>query len=216
MRFGSKKEWCLTATNCDHVCLGCHTTGTHLVPRLGQNQLRWRQQLSHHRWLRLRVFLPHSFLRMCTDFGSTLSQAISHRISDHNDCVEAASHHHCTVCHLTFALVQGLTSKGWVELCVNGWAWWASHMGVVGVTAGMGIITCILCNVHHLHFHLYCYLTIGPDMWDKHRGNNLCCLSSQSLDRLNGRFTQPKIMRRCNLFTRNCLELWGIHVYYMC
>ena len=50
---------------------------------------------------------------------------------------------------LTFVLVQGLTSKGWVELFADGWAWWASHTGVVGVTAGMGIITCILCNVSH-------------------------------------------------------------------
>ena len=48
---------------------------------------------------------------------------------------------------MTFVLVQGLTRKGWVELFANGWAWWASHTGVVGVTAGMGIITCILCNV---------------------------------------------------------------------
>ena len=50
---------------------------------------------------------------------------------------------------LTFVLVQGLTSKGWVELFANGWAWWASHTGVIGVTAGMGIIGCILCNVSH-------------------------------------------------------------------
>ena len=50
---------------------------------------------------------------------------------------------------MTFVLVQGLTRKGWVELFAKGWAWWASHTGVVGVTAGMGIITCILCNVSH-------------------------------------------------------------------
>ena len=48
---------------------------------------------------------------------------------------------------MTFVLVQGLTRKGWVELFANGWAWWASHTGVVGVTAGMGIVACILCNV---------------------------------------------------------------------
>ena len=48
---------------------------------------------------------------------------------------------------MTFVLVQGLTRKGWVELFANGWGWWASHTGVVGVTAGMGIIACILCNV---------------------------------------------------------------------
>jgi len=51
---------------------------------------------------------------------------------------------------MTFVLVQGLTRKGWVELFANGWAWWASHTGVVGATAGMGIIACILCNVSTL------------------------------------------------------------------
>ena len=51
---------------------------------------------------------------------------------------------------LTFVLVQGLTKKGWVELFANGWAWWASNTGVVGVTAGMGIVTCVLCNVIRL------------------------------------------------------------------
>jgi Na+/H+ antiporter NhaD/arsenite permease-like protein len=53
---------------------------------------------------------------------------------------------------LTFVLVQGLTSKGWVELFANGWAWWARNTGVVGVTAGMGIVACILCNVRHSVF----------------------------------------------------------------
>lgn len=48
---------------------------------------------------------------------------------------------------LTFVLVQGLTKKGWVELFAKGWAWWASKTGVVGAAAGMGIVTCILCNV---------------------------------------------------------------------
>ena len=51
---------------------------------------------------------------------------------------------------LTFVLVQGLTRKGWVELFANGWGWWASNTGVVGVTAGMGIVGCILCNVRRL------------------------------------------------------------------
>ena len=54
---------------------------------------------------------------------------------------------------LTFVLVQGLTRKGWVELFANGWAWWARKTGVIGVTAGMGIIACILCNVSNLSLH---------------------------------------------------------------
>ena len=36
--------------------------------------------------------------------------------------VQAASHHSCPICSLTFFLVQGLTRKGWVELFVNEWA----------------------------------------------------------------------------------------------
>ena len=117
---------------------------------------------------------------------------------------------------LTFVLVQGLTSKGWVELFANGWAWWASHTGVVGVTAGMGIITCILCNVRNLRFRLYRYLIIEPDMRDKHRGNDLRRPSSRSLDRSDGRFPRSETTRRCDLFTRNHLELRGVHVYHMC
>jgi len=60
----------------------------------------------------------------------------------------------------TFVLVQGLTKKGWVELFAKGWAWWASKTGVVGVTAGMGIIACILCNVGRPRFCLSHYLII--------------------------------------------------------
>jgi len=89
---------------------------------------------------------------------------------------------------LTFVLVQGLTRKGWVELFANGWAWWASHTGVVGVTAGMGIIACILCNVSSLCSRLYCRLTIALDMRHQHRRNDLRRPSSRSLDRSDGRF----------------------------
>jgi len=84
---------------------------------------------------------------------------------------------------LTFVLVQGLTSKGWVELFANGWAWWASRTGVVGVTAGMGIITCILCNVSPFCSRLYRRLTVVLDMWYQHRGNDIRRSSPRSLDR---------------------------------
>ena len=117
---------------------------------------------------------------------------------------------------LTFVLVQGLTRTGWVEVFANGWAWWASHTGVVGVTAGMGIITCILCNVSGLCSSSHRHLTIAPDMWYQHRGDDLCRSSSRSLDCSNGRFHRPKTTRRCNLFARNRFELWGIHVYRVC
>jgi len=116
---------------------------------------------------------------------------------------------------LTFVLVQGLTRKGWVELFANGWAWWASRTGVVGVTAGMGIITCILCNVGRLCLHSSHYLTVVLDMWNQHRGDNLRRSSSGSLDCPDGRFPRPKTTRCCHLLARDCLQLWGIHVYCM-
>ena len=74
---------------------------------------------------------------------------------------------------LTFVLVQALTKTGWVELFASGWAWWASRTGVVGVTAGMGMIACVLCNVSRLCFWSSLYLNVALDMWNQHRGNNL-------------------------------------------
>ena len=74
---------------------------------------------------------------------------------------------------LTFVLVQGLTRKGWVELFARGWAWWAFNTGVVGVTAGMGIITCILCNVSRFTRSLHHCLISVSDMRNQYRGNDL-------------------------------------------
>ena len=116
---------------------------------------------------------------------------------------------------LTFVLVQGLTKKGWVELFANGWAWWARHTGVVGVTAGMGIIVCILCNVSNLRLLLTPRLTIGQDMWDEHRGNYLHRSSPGSLDRPDGGFPRSETTRRGNLHPRTRVELWGVLAHRM-
>ena len=72
-----------------------------------------------------------------------------------------------------FVLVQGLTRKGWVELFADGWGWWASNTGVVGVAAGMGIIGCILCNVRRPYPHPSSHPTVTLDMRDQHRSDNL-------------------------------------------
>lgn len=116
---------------------------------------------------------------------------------------------------LTFVLVQGLTRKGWVELFAKGWAWWARNTGLVGVTAGMGIIVCILCNVSNLCLRLHPSLIDPSDMWDKHWSNYLHRSSFGSLDRSNGRFSRPKTKRRCHLYACSRVELWGIYVCRM-
>lgn len=48
---------------------------------------------------------------------------------------------------LMFILVQGLTTKGWVELLAKWWSHWVTKTGPVGAVAGMGLLSCILCNV---------------------------------------------------------------------
>jgi Na+/H+ antiporter NhaD/arsenite permease-like protein len=53
---------------------------------------------------------------------------------------------------LMFILVQGLTTKGWVELLAKWWSHWAVETGPVGAVAGMGLISCILCNVRLCFF----------------------------------------------------------------
>jgi len=117
---------------------------------------------------------------------------------------------------MTFVLVQGLTRKGWVELFANGWAWWASNTGVVGVSAGMGIITCILCNVSRLSRSLCHCLILVLDMWNQYWGNNLRRSSSPSLDRPDGEHDRPETTRCCHLLACNRCQLWRVHVYDMC
>lgn len=48
---------------------------------------------------------------------------------------------------LMFILVQSLASKGWVELLSSWWASWVEKTGVVGAVFGMGVVSCLFCNV---------------------------------------------------------------------
>ncbi|EJF57157.1 hypothetical protein DICSQDRAFT_157516 [Dichomitus squalens LYAD-421 SS1] len=47
---------------------------------------------------------------------------------------------------LMFILVQGLTTKGWVELFARWWGAWVTKTGVLGAVGGMGFLTCVTCN----------------------------------------------------------------------
>lgn len=46
-----------------------------------------------------------------------------------------------------FILVQGLVTKGWVQVFANGWQKWTARTGPVGAVGGMGFISVVLCNV---------------------------------------------------------------------
>ena len=66
----------------------------------------------------------------------------------------------------TFVLVEALARRGWIAVFAHGWALWANDKGVVGATAGMGLITCILCNVCLFRSHKPLQLTTALDMWN--------------------------------------------------
>jgi Na+/H+ antiporter NhaD/arsenite permease-like protein len=46
-----------------------------------------------------------------------------------------------------FILVQGLVVTGWVDTWANWWGTWTARTGAVGAVFGMGLVSCILCNV---------------------------------------------------------------------
>ncbi|KAA1476467.1 hypothetical protein DENSPDRAFT_853693 [Dentipellis sp. KUC8613] len=48
---------------------------------------------------------------------------------------------------LMFILVQGLASKGWIEIFAGWWEAWVSKTGVVGAVAGMAVGSGLLCNI---------------------------------------------------------------------
>lgn len=46
-----------------------------------------------------------------------------------------------------FILVQGLVTKGWVQIFANGWEGWVNVGGTTGAVFGMGLVSVLLCNV---------------------------------------------------------------------
>ncbi|CAL1712066.1 unnamed protein product [Somion occarium] len=47
---------------------------------------------------------------------------------------------------LMFILIQGLSTKGWIELFSTWWAAWVKQTGPLGAVGGMAFISCLLCN----------------------------------------------------------------------
>ncbi|EMD30671.1 hypothetical protein CERSUDRAFT_101113 [Gelatoporia subvermispora B] len=48
---------------------------------------------------------------------------------------------------LMFIQVQGLATKGWLELLAGWWAAWIRKTGTLGAVGGMGFIACMFCNI---------------------------------------------------------------------
>ena len=104
--------------------------------------------------------------------------------------------------------------EAWVELFADGWAWWEPHTGVVGVTAGVGITTCISHDVSCLAGS-YSFLIVALNMWYENWGEDIRRSSSQSLDRSDRRFPQPKRKRSRRLFARECLKPRCFYLHHL-
>ena len=65
-----------------------------------------------------------------------------------------------------FILVQGLAVTGWVDVWAGWWGVWTERTGLVGTVFGMGLVSCILCNVRPLmpliHFPYQIHRYLGP------------------------------------------------------
>jgi len=118
----------------------------------------------------------------------------------------------------TFVLVQGLTKKGWVELFANGWAWWASHTGVIGVTAGMGIIACILCNICGTNIGATIFAARVLEVWIARMGDSIdpkqrdAAIYSLAIASNYGAFTFTVCASLAGLLWRDILKQKGIQV----
>ncbi|KAI0077187.1 hypothetical protein K474DRAFT_1596497 [Panus rudis PR-1116 ss-1] len=47
---------------------------------------------------------------------------------------------------LMFILIQGLSTKGWIEVFAGWWDVWVRKTGTLGAVGGMGFVACVLCN----------------------------------------------------------------------
>ncbi|KAG8816307.1 hypothetical protein FRC17_000367 [Serendipita sp. 399] len=64
-----------------------------------------------------------------------------------------------------FILVQGLTVTGWVDVWASWWDHWIAHTGAVGAIFGMGLISCILCNIFGTNIGATILLTRILQVW---------------------------------------------------
>lgn len=62
-----------------------------------------------------------------------------------------------------FILVQGLATKGWVQILANGWGGWVHKTGTLGAIGGMGLVSVLLCNVRGFCFCLPSMLNQSDD-----------------------------------------------------
>lgn len=73
-----------------------------------------------------------------------------------------------------FVLVQGLVTKGWVQVFAYGWDHWVNKTGTVGAIGGMGFLSVILCNFAGTNIGTTILLSRVIQAWQKiHHTNHI-------------------------------------------
>ena len=81
-----------------------------------------------------------------------------------------------------FIIVEGLVTKGWVEILAKGWAIWANKSNAAVAIAGMGFVSVCLCNVSDPPPYFFCFcLSCSTVRRYKHRGNHSAVPRAPSL-----------------------------------
>ncbi|KAI0944080.1 hypothetical protein AcV7_001998 [Taiwanofungus camphoratus] len=121
---------------------------------------------------------------------------------------------------LMFILVQGLSSKGWIELFARWWKSWTDRTGVLGAVGGMGFLACIFCNVCGTNIGATILLARMIQLWISYHGGSEPlnprtregAIYALALGSNYGAFTLTFSASLAGLLWRRILHQKGIHV----
>ncbi|OBZ69579.1 hypothetical protein A0H81_10097, partial [Grifola frondosa] len=122
---------------------------------------------------------------------------------------------------LMFILVQGLSTKGWVEIFAHWWAAWVNRTGTLGAVGGMGFISCMLCNFCGTNIGATILLARVLQIWRSSAASGGMTLDPRTVDGAIyalalgsnfGAFTLTFCASLAGLLWRQILHQKGIHV----
>ena len=71
-----------------------------------------------------------------------------------------------------FIIIEGLVTKGWVEILAKGWAIWANTSNAAVAIAGMGFVSVCMCNVSDSSPYFCFFKSCSTVRRYKHRSNH--------------------------------------------
>jgi len=80
-----------------------------------------------------------------------------------------------------FIIVEGLVTKGWVEILAKGWAIWANKSNAAVAIAGMGFVSVCMCNVSDPLLNFFCLFILFYSSQVQTSEQPFCCLACSNL-----------------------------------